>query len=238
MKLTTLSIAAACLFLAGCNPNYYIPNTQNVPLLSSKGQTNLTVSGNGNQVEFQGAYAAGNHFGLQLNGGLMRPKDLDNGDGGSGKFIEGGLGYFKALENNFVFETYGLIGGGSVENHFPSTTSGDPLNSGKISASLMRYGIQPVIGYQSKYFSAAASARVVNLMYSNISGDLIYGGIAQANYLEDNKSNFLIEPALTLRGGIEKVKLQVQFVKSLNLSNSDFNQDKEMLTVGLNFNFK
>jgi len=135
-----------------------------------------------------------------------------------------------------VFETYGLFGLGSVENHFPSATTAT-INSGKISANLMRYGIQPVIGYKSKYFSVAGSARVVNLNYSNISGDLIYQNEDQRTYLENHKSNFLIEPALTLRGGIEKVKIQLQFVKSLNLSYSDFKQDSEMMTVGLNFKF-
>lgn len=235
-KPTFRLLALACALLSGCNPNYYIPNTQNAPLISAKGETNLTVSGNANQVEFQGAYGAGNNFSIQLNGGLMRPKDQDNGDGGSGKFVEAGLGYFKPLQNNFVFETYGLFGLGSVENHFPSTTTG-AVNSGKISANLMRYGIQPVIGYKSKYFSVAGSARVVNLNYSNISGNLIYQNEDQRTYLENHKSNFLIEPALTLRGGIEKVKIQLQFVKSLNLSDSDFKQDTEMMTVGLNFKF-
>ena len=71
-----------------------------------------------------------------------------------------------------------------------------------------------------------------------LEGDLIFDEVNQVKYLEDNKSNLLIEPALTIRGGLEKVKLQLQYGYSLNLSNSDFTQDKGYLTLGLNFNLK
>ena len=91
---------------------------------------------------------------------------------------------------------------------------------------------------KSKVFSAALSSRIVNLTYSNIEGDLIFEGINQVNYLADNKSNLLIEPALTLKAGLEKIKLQLQYGYSLNVSNSQFTQDKSYLTLGVNFNFK
>lgn len=223
--------------MAGCSPKYYTTNTQNVPLISEKGETNLTLSGNGNQVEFQGAYGIGSNVAIQANAGLFIPQDLDNGDGGSGKFFEGGLGYFKPIENRFVFELYGLAGAGNVENHLPSTANANPGTEGDISANIFRYGLQPNFGFKSKYFSAAVSSRLVNLRYSNIDGDLIYNGEDAAEYLRENNSHFLIEPALTLRGGLDKIKLQVQFGYSWNLTNEDFRQDKEFITVGLNFNF-
>lgn len=81
------------------------------------------------------------------------------------------------------------------------------------------------------------SSRIVNLTYSNIKGDLIFENENQPNYLENNSSNFLIEPAITLRGGFEKLKLQLQYGYSVNLSNSNFRQDNSFLTLGLNFNF-
>jgi hypothetical protein len=109
---------------------------------------------------------------------------------------------------------------------------------GDISATILRVGIQPNFGYKTKYFSAAVSSRIVNLSYSNIEGDLIFEGANQPNYLKDNSSNFLIEPALTIRGGFEQLKLQLQYGYSANLSNSNFRQDSSFLTVGLNYNFK
>lgn len=222
---------------ASCSPKFYTPNTQNVPLISEKGETNLTLSGNSNQVEFQGAYGIAKNIALKANGGLFIPSDLDNGDGGSGKFIEFGGGYFKPISENWIFETYGIVGVGSFENHLPSTKNDYPQTNGNISANILRVGIQPNFGYKSKYFSTAVSSRIVNLSYSNTKGDLIFEGENQPNYLKNNSSNFLIEPALTIRGGFEKFKLQLQYGYSLNLSNSNFRQDNSFLTLGLNFNF-
>jgi hypothetical protein len=223
--------------MCSCNPKYYTPNTQNVPLISKQGETNLSLSGNANQVEFQGAYGVTNGFAIQANGGLFIPKDLDNGDGGSGKYIEVGGGYFTPIHEHFVFELYGIAGAGSVENHLPSTIDGNPGTQGDISANIFRYGIQPNFGFKSKYFTAAVSSRFVNLRYSNIDGDLVYNGEDQVSYLRDNRSSFLIEPALTLRGGIDKIKLQLQVGYSWNASNEAFRQDDGFITLGLNFNF-
>lgn len=224
--------------IVSCSPKFYIPNTQNVPLLSEKGETNLTLSGNDNQVEFQGAYAITENIAVKANGGLFIPKDLDNGNGGSGNFIEIGGGYFKPFSENWVFEAYGILGFGSFENHLPSTKNDYPKTNGDISANLFRVGIQPNFGYKSKYISAAVSSRIVNLSYNNVKGDLIFEDAAQTEYLKKNSTNFLVEPALTIRWGLEKFKLQLQYGYSLNLSNSDFKQDKTYFTLGVNFNFK
>ncbi len=233
----TTSFLSLIIFSASCNPKFYTPNTQNVPLISQKGETNLTLSGNGNQVEFQGAYGVSDQVAIKANGGLFIPPDLDNGNGGSGKFLEVGAGYFKPVNEKFVFDTYAILGFGSFENHLPSTLAANPQTTGDISAGLLRIGIQPSFGYKSKYFSAAISSRIAHLSYNKIEGSLIYEGDNQVDYLENNASNILIEPALTLRAGIEKLKFQLQYGYSINASHSDFPQDKTFLTLGLNFNF-
>lgn len=78
--------------------------------------------------------------------------------------------------DHFIFETYGLIGFGSMKNNFPSTQESNPESRGDISANAFRIGIQPNFGYKSKHFEVALSSRIVNLMYNNIKGDLIFGG--------------------------------------------------------------
>lgn len=235
--LFTTFLGLAILILAGCSPKYYIPNTQNTPVIHEKNDAELTVAGNGNQYEFQGAYGLSNQVAVQLNAGFMAPEEDEDGDRGSGKFIEGGIGYYTDIAPSLQFSTYGLLGFGSVENDFPSTVNDNPSTSGEITANLTRVGVQPGLSYYTKNFSITGSARFVNLSYSNIEGSLIFADEDQVNYLEENDSNFLLEPALTIRGGSEKVKLQLQLTRSFNLSNSDFRQDDALFTLGLNFGF-
>jgi hypothetical protein len=226
------------LLNAGCNPNFYIPNTQNVPLITARKQTNLLLAGNGNQVEFQGAYGLTDQIAIQLNGGLIDPRDHSNGNGGSGKLLEAGVGYYKNIDDGFLFDVYALTGIGSMENHFPTTLAASPQTTGKISASLLRVGIQPSFGFVSRYFSMAASARIVNLFYSNVAGSLIFNNEDQVRYLSSSHSNLLFEPALTLKAGLEPVKFQLQLALSYNSSHPNFKQDNALLSLGLSLQLK
>ncbi|HYG53248.1 MAG TPA: hypothetical protein VD905_20250, partial [Flavobacteriales bacterium] len=135
------------LMQTGCSPIYYSPTTQNVPLFTEGGQTRIAVGGNTARLELNSAYAITHRLAVQANGGLLFPKDLDNGNGGSGGFIEAGAGYYMPVGDNFVFESFGLVAYGSVENHFPSTVSDNPGTTGNIRSNLVRYGIQPAIGF-------------------------------------------------------------------------------------------
>lgn len=233
----TILIAVIALTNMGCNPNYYIPNTQNVPIIKAKGQTNLSFAGNDNQIEFQGAYGVTDNLAIQGNAAMIAPEAEDNGNGGSGRLIDVGVGYYKNLNSYFLLETYGLLGAGKMENHFPSTTATYPNTTGRIRANLYRIGVQPCISFHHPYFSVSASAKVMSLNYFDIDGSLIFEDYDQTVYLTNNKSNIMFEPAITIRGGLKKVKLQIQLLKSINLSNQEFLQDEGLLSIGLNFNF-
>ncbi len=224
------------LAIVGCSPKYYVPNTQNVPGINAKGQVNFILAGNSNQTELQAAYGITDKLALQLNGGFV-PQQNDNGNSGSGKLIEGGLGYYKNLNESWLFDTYALFGMGDVANDFPSTVSDYPSTTGKLSATLFRYGLQPGLSFHRKYFTITGSARITNLNYMDINGNLIFDGVDQQAYLRSNNSNFLVEPAITIRGGFEKLKLQLQVLRSFNLTSSNFRQDYSLVSVGLNFNF-
>jgi len=235
MEKMKILILVICIMGIGCSPKFYTPNTQNTPMLQRQGQINASLVGNGNQVELQGAYAATDHLGVQINGGLFRPQEEDNGNGGSGNFLEIGAGYYSPLSESITFETYGLLGFGNFENHLPSTLEVRPETTGEIEANILRYGIQPGINYQSKKFGIGLSTRISQLSFSSIQGGLIFGGEDQVAYLNNNSNNLLVEPALTFRGGTEKLKLQLQIVSSINTSNSNFRQDDGTVTLGVNY---
>lgn len=224
---------AAAMGFAGCNPIYYSPNTQNVLMPAAQGDVAVAGMTDGNRFELQAAYALNDAVALQLNGGVFDRNEDDSEDGGSGKFVEVGAGYVGRVDQNVSWEIVGLLGAGSVENDFPSTIDDNLGTTGTLSADLLRFGVQPALGYRSKYFEAAASSRFVGLSYRNIEGSLIYGGEDQVEMLNGANRYFLVEPALTLRAGLENVKLQIQTSRSFNLTDADFRQDESMLTVGV-----
>lgn len=236
-KFINIILWSAVLTFCACSTQYYIPNTQHVPVIDKKGQTNVTVAGNADQADFQAAYGIAESVGVMADGVVVFPQNEDNGNGGSGHLVDLGVGYFKPLKENVLFDTYAIFGFGKMENHFPGTVDEFPNTSGKISANIIRYGVQPSLSYHTDYFSITGSARFVNMTYSNIGGSLNFENESQVEYLDRNKSNFLIEPAITLRGGFEKAKLQVQYLHSFNVSNANFPQAKDLITIGLNFSF-
>lgn len=237
-RINQLSVAGALLLSVGCSPKYYVPNTLNVPMIQAKGQTSVTLAGNVNQVELQGARGLSDSVAFQVNLGFVNPKDEDNGNNGSGKLIEAGVGYFRNVKPNVLFDVYALAGVGSVDNDFPTTLAANPGTTGKISADMTRFSVQPSLSFHRRRFSISGSARISSLQYRNVEGSLVFDGLNQVNYLNDNKSNFLLEPAVTFRVGGEKIRLQVQLVRSINLSNSSFRQDEGLGSVGLTFNFR
>ena len=224
--------------MTGCNPIYYAPNSLNVPLFTEAGETNFTLAGNKRQAEFQGAYALTDNFALLVNGGLFARNNNERGNEGSGKFLEVGGGYLHPIDDNWVFEGYGLTGLGSVENHFNSDSPGPiTIRTGDLSASLFRWGVQPNFGYRSRYFSAAISSRLVNLIYYDVEGDLMFDNVDQVIFLTENKSYLLAEPAITLRGEFENIKLQFQMGLSYNITDPKFLQETGFYTIGLHFAF-
>lgn len=229
----TIYLLLVYLWASSCSPIYYSPNSHNVPLLKQKGDARVGLHGNSTRLEVSTAFAVEGHVGLTLDGGMFFPADDEQGDGGKGQFIQVGAGYFKPIGEKWVFETYGQFGYGKVQNHFPSTLDSFPSTTGIIDANLARYGIQPSFGFSSRFFDAAISARICGLSYFNTGGSLIYDREDQVLYLRDQGTQFLIEPALTLRGGLEYLKLQVQIGRSINVTNSDFRQDDGHVSVGL-----
>lgn len=225
------------ILLSGCNPVYYVPNTHNVPLLDGEKDGVLAIHTADHQGEFQAAFALSSNVAIMANGALIKPNNDDKGDGGKGNFLEGGVGYYKKISDFFVFENYALLGFANVENHFPSTLVEHPESSGKIKTHFLKYGLQPSVGFKSKFLEAALSLRLSGLQYYGTSGGLIFENENQTTYIHKNRQMFLAEPALTVRAGYDFLKLQVQWGLSHNFTNPDFRQEKGYVTFGLIWRF-
>jgi hypothetical protein len=226
-------VLLAPLAFGACSPKYYAPNTHNVPLLTRDGDYAIVAAIADSRGELQGAYALTNDLGVLLNAAAFEKRDDEQGDGGGGGLLELGFGYSRPLDERFHFGVFGLVGGGSVENHFPSTVADNPGTTGDIEAKLSRFGVQPLIGFRSRYFEAVGSVRLVGLRYSDVEGSLMFGGEDQVQLLSSQANHTLIEPAITLRGGWETWKIQLQMGFSEKKSNSDLRQDEAFLTAGI-----
>ena len=226
-------ILLAPLALGACSPRYYAPNTHNVPLLTRDGDFAAVAAVGDSRGELQGSYALTSNLGVSLNAAAFDKPDDEEGDGGSGGLLEVGFGYTKPLDENVYFSVFGLAGGGNMENHFPSTVASNPGTTGDIEAKLTRFGVQPMIGFRSRYFEAVGSVRLVSLRYSDIEGSLVFGGEDQVQLLSSQTDHTLLEPAITLRGGFETWKLQLQMGWSANKSNGSLRQDEAFLTAGV-----
>ena len=152
--------------------------------------------------------------------------------------LELGFGYYRNVKPSLLFDVYVLAGAGEVDNDFPTTIQANPGTTGKISADMSRFSVQPSLTFHRGHFSISGSARLSALEYRNIEGSLIFAGENQVDYLTRNKSQTLFEPALTLRAGGGKVGLQVQLVRSVNLTNSSFRQDEGVVTAGVSLRFR
>ena len=100
---------------------------------------------------------------------------------------------------------------------------------------ISRYFVQPSFGFTSKYFDAVISSRIAILNYSNIEVEGF--PIFEINIIQNNKSSALFEPAIIIRGGWKYVKLQFQYVRSTNLTSSNFPQLDEIYNLTLYFSF-
>jgi len=217
-------IIAEIAGLSGCSTILYVPNSENVPLFTAKHQVkaevNICTETDGFSsiimgANLQGAYAVTNHLGLMSNLFVAGGEDPFTLEGGSGGLFEAGAGYFLNLSPHLVFEAYGGAGIGWVKHNssFNSITTQEKVKGHRLFA-------QPSIGFTSKYFDAAFSLRSCAVFYNN-SPSFAANDSSYSLYLltANNRSAFMMEPAITLRAGFPAVKFQAQFGRSYNLNN-------------------
>jgi len=239
--LIHLVVVSSFLFTS-CARYYYAPNSSNIPLLSEK-EAKINVqyaTGTISQgFECQSAFAISPHFGGMINTMIGGSKDNDYGFGTSGKthtkFIEAGGGYFTPIKStSLVFETYGGIGTGGVENIY--------TGKGSSKVRFTKLFVQPTIGVKLKGFEFGLSSRLNWTKHKlvNTFGSLTTDDNSDLDDYSKHPESFLWEPALVLRFGCKKFMAQFQYTSSVNLTNPDFQflQEQGYLTIGFSIPIK
>jgi hypothetical protein len=175
----------------------------------------------------QGAYSFKPNWAVMADGVWANFDDQSSSSNdGHGHLVSAGAGYYRRFGTHFTWDTYGITGLGRVENNRGS--------QGTISSNLVRYGVQPSAGFNSKYFSGSLAARIVGLRYYNTDGSFT----SEVQYLKSAGTQFLIEPALTLRAGPERFRFQFQLGHSHNVTDSNFKQESDLASFGFVYTFR
>lgn len=233
--LRTLLIPAACialasLFITSCK-SVYQPNAVNTPLFNNAGEVRASVDAQNVQL----AYAVTDHAGVMVNGFRVKENSEDNNINGSGGLVELGFGYYTRVRP-FIFETY--VGGGMGSVQFSELrTQNNETTRYTFEAQGTRFFIQPSFGLGSRFFDIALTPRFVMGKYYRVSTN--YSTQDQIDgkfYQVDQPLWTFIEPAITVRGGYQWIKLQVQFGLSQKLNAQQLSYKDSFVNVGLSFN--
>jgi hypothetical protein len=253
MKNLMFAMLFATIFLSSCKHYYYVPNVQNVPLFREKdewrfsGDIGVGTSGSdswGDQttcIDLQAAYSLTDRIGVMLN--YMSAKNETNSGNsyGKGSYIEGAVGYYKPVGPFGVFEVYGGVGVSGQEHQYEgwgyNYNSNTPSSqiSGTSDLSFVKLFVQPSYGLTFNLFEIALSTRIYSLSFYNIQ-NYFTGDDDLRNQLSalSTKNHIFLEPAITLRGGWETVKIQFQYVYASYLNNPSLDLfEKTHVSVGL-----
>ncbi len=215
----------------------YVPNGINAPMFAKKGEAQ--VAGNvGSGVNVQAAYAVTDHVGIMANGYFNNSTVTLNNDDtrkGSGKLFEAGVGYFNKSESGFAFETYAGAGFGNltIDRSIVSTKANKTFET-----SATKFFVQPTVGYSSKHFEVGFTPRFSMLKYTKPTTTYTAAELSADKFVAIEQTNWMfIEPTLTIRGGGEKLKAQIQVGRSFKLNSEDLGYSAGILNLGIVYKF-
>lgn len=245
--LADLTIILLLAFLiVGCMPCYYTPNVQNVPMFNARNQANATVGYRfglySRGWDIQSAYSLTDHIGIMANYNHFGATYNESEDGWvavedgnfRGNLFEFGLGYYRPIPGDFIFEAYGGAGWGNITNEFS-----DYLSHLESEVKYNRYFIQPAIGWRHSNINLAFSTRFCAINYTHYT---LQDPQNQYDMFElmgvDHNPCWMLEPAFTFRGGGKVVKFQTQIGLSFELNNEEVNYDPFSFSFGVAFTIR
>jgi hypothetical protein len=245
IRTRVILLVCSAAGLAGCTHYYYTASVQNVPLFRGKAENIISFStgwGAGEASgEIQAAIAPVNHFGLMA--GFFSGSGGDktnNRNWQKSSSFEAGLGYFTQMKNSWLFEFYGGYGGGSEKHRYSYYDFGylERIYEGDSKIDFSRFFFQPAVGWHYR--------EIVDIGFSSRLSFVSFGVITSTlnseeenkyavDIIRENRSPLFIEPALTIRGGYENFKLQVQIIRSINTSDSKLLFEPARVSIGIIF---
>ncbi|MEO9004426.1 MAG: hypothetical protein ABI288_06800 [Ginsengibacter sp.] len=236
-------VACILVVFTGCTHYYYAPNAANIPLFKEKNTLKINggFSGGDNYQggDVQLAYSLSPKIGIMFNSFFAGNTDEVDVNGnphtetGRGSLFEIGAGYYKPFgaKNRWTFETYAGAGIGSEKHTYQSNQ--------KANLGLIRYFIQPSIGYSSSngFLEVALGSRFCDLNLKlkdlNVSPDK-----EDLDNIVSHPSSILWEPTLKLAMGWETFKFYLQITSSNNLTNTYLPQDHTNINFGIQLTLK
>ncbi|MFH1005089.1 MAG: hypothetical protein V1781_06305 [Bacteroidota bacterium] len=238
MKIKKITITIFLLFavlLCSCSHYYYMSNIQNVPLFKEKNECRLSLAAAAGEeisgTEVQGAYSVTDNFAIMTNFMLAESGDNSKNNWGKGNYIDGAIGYYKPLDEFAVFEIYGGFGASKQHHQYANNN----YNNGTSDLSFTKLFLQPSIGLTFNAFDIALSTRICNLSFFKIDNQIDKRN-SEFYYLDtiaQNRNSYLLETALTIRGGWKYVKVQLQFGGLKNFTNPNLRFETHYGSISL-----
>ena len=234
-----LIVLLCALIFEGCAHFYYLPSNPNVPLFTEKNEFHGSISIGGGPIssgtDVQAAMALTDHIAVMTNymSSKYSSNDPDNKNLAKAKYFEGAAGYFKPFNRFWVFEVYGGLG--SCSQHHEYYAWPNYTYRGKADLTYVKSFLQPSLGVTFNAFDIALSSSFSRLNFNKINNSVDQN----SSYYNDldmiarNRKSYLFEPAITLRGGWKFVKMQFQYLLSVNLTNDDLMFEPYKVSFGI-----
>jgi hypothetical protein len=236
-----LIVLCSALIFEGCSHFYYLPSNLNVPLFKEKnefhGSTSLGVGYRSTGADVQAALSLTNHLAVMANYMSSKYYSNNNEDDNLIKYnyFEGAAGYFKQFNTFWVFEVY--AGFGSGKQHHEYYAWPDYTYRGHADLTFVKSFLQPSIGVTFSAFDIALSSSFSRLSFNKISNSIDQNSsyYDELDMIARNSKFFLFEPAITIRGGWKSVKMQLQYILSVNPMRDEVIFEPQKISLGIYF---
>ena len=238
-------VSLLLLFYAfSCAP-YYVPTQTNIPLMSQVGEAQLSGSVALNSFNLNSAVTPLPHLALMYNYSKA-VEDKNDFPGRQHNQHEWAAGVFRKNAEGIISELYLGYGVGSTKSwKNTSELFSDIDEMTELRADFRRYFIQINAGGSYKTFEGGGAIRIVRMDYHKLTKSnlrftkSIFGQdvfLGETILKVSDPSAYFVEPSLTARFGLERLKLQGQLGASIPLQKAhtrNFNMYPFFASLGI-----